>query len=94
MNDVEKAPVKPGDVALVCTRRRVLAIRVDRVWLSLGGTIRVEARADGRIRPGTSFDVRQCLTLAGLENLSAENEKSATAEMAGVSAELSRSASV
>lgn len=64
------ATIKPGDVVLACTRRKVFAITAARVWISCGGTVRVDAKPDGRLRPGTSFDARQCLTLGALENLS------------------------
>lgn len=72
------ANLKPGDDALLCLTVPTLsirAVRVERVWVSLGGTTRVEVSgtmADGRrIRQRGTFDRRSLIALTALENLPA-----------------------
>ncbi len=65
--------LKPGDDALLVLtvpRVRLLAVRVVRVWRSLGGTERVEV-SGLKLRPAASFDRRQFIALNALESLSA-----------------------
>lgn len=57
--------LKPGDLALVIvgrTKPRARAGLVARIWRSVAGTERVELVGAG-LRPGASFDRRQCLAL-------------------------------
>lgn len=71
--------LKPGDDALLVLTvptLRLLAVRVSRVWKSLGGTERVEViglERDGAraLRPGASFDRRSLIAVEALENLPA-----------------------
>lgn len=79
--------IKPGDVCLAVLPGRIRAIRVARVWVTMAGTVRIEVAAGCGLRPGATFDRRQCVSLAALENLSpapAENPPSLL--LAGVGA--------
>lgn len=72
MNTHHLTQLKPGDDALLILtvpNVRLLAVRIARVWRSLGGTERVEVSAP-TLRRGGSFDRRQFIALSALENLS------------------------
>ena len=87
MARVPRAPLemKPGDDALLILplpRLHLRAVRVARVWRSVAGTERVEVV--GTKRRAASFDARQFIPLAALENLpAAPAEKSASNKKAG-----------
>jgi hypothetical protein len=80
------ATIKPGDLALAALLRpqpRLLGVRVRRVWVSLGNTVRCDVEgteANGLpLRPGMSVDRRQLISLSALENLSADPEEAQSA---------------